>query len=80
MTKYESRGQGSRHNRRRMPNGDSTTNVGDLVGMESQGYPILRVTGEIDKLRIGNVRTYGGRGRHSRNSKFSKVIESDKAT
>ncbi|GFZ06698.1 hypothetical protein Acr_18g0008680 [Actinidia rufa] len=51
-----------------MPNGDSTANVGDLVEMESQ-------TGEIDQLRIGDVRTYGGRGRHFRNSEFRSSTE-----
>ena len=51
-----------------MPNGDSTTNVGDLVEIESQGYPILRVADEIDQLGIGDMRTGGGRGRHSRKS------------
>ncbi|GFS30400.1 hypothetical protein Acr_00g0011720 [Actinidia rufa] len=45
--------------RRRMPNGDSTANVGDLVEMESQGHLILGVTSKMDKIGIGNVRTHG---------------------
>ena len=43
-----------------MPNGDSTANVGNLVEMESQGYLILRMTDEMDKNGIDNVRTHGG--------------------
>ncbi|PSR88326.1 DEAD-box ATP-dependent RNA helicase [Actinidia chinensis var. chinensis] len=35
---------------RRMPNGDITMNVGELVEIESQGHLILRVIGEIDKV------------------------------
>ena len=63
-----------------MPNGDSTANVGDLVEMESQGYPILKVTSEIDKLGIDDVRTHGGCGQHSRKFEFNEVIASDKET
>ena len=44
-----SRGRGFRSKRRRMPNGDSTANVGDLLEIHSQGHLILRVTGEMDK-------------------------------
>ena len=63
-----------------MPNGDSTANVGDLVEMESQDHPILRVIGEINKLGIGDVRTRGGCGQHSKKSELYEVITSDKAT
>ncbi|GFZ03402.1 hypothetical protein Acr_16g0000260 [Actinidia rufa] len=58
-----------------MPNGDSTANVGDLVEMESQGHLILGVTGEIDKIGIGNVKIYG---EHSRKSELNEAITSDK--
>ncbi|GFZ15693.1 hypothetical protein Acr_25g0001020 [Actinidia rufa] len=60
-----------------MSNGDSTANVGDLVEMESQGHLILRVTGEMDKIGIGDVKTYG---EHSRKSELNEVIVSDKVT
>ena len=60
-----------------MPIGDSTTNVGDLVEMESQGHLILKVTGEMDKVGIGDVRTHGGCGRHSRKSELSEWRLSD---
>ena len=63
-----------------MPNGDSTTNIRDLVEKESQGHSILIMTGEIDKLSIGDVRTRGGCGQHSRKSELNEVIISDKAT
>ena len=56
-TKYESRDRGSRRNKRRMSNVDSTANVGDLKEMESQGHPIFIVTGTFDKFGIGNMRT-----------------------
>ncbi|GFZ19247.1 hypothetical protein Acr_27g0009860 [Actinidia rufa] len=55
-----------------MPNGDSTVIVGELVKMKSQVYPILKVTGEINQFGIGDVRTYGGRGRHFRKSELSE--------
>ena len=55
-----------------MPNGDSTTNVGDLVEMESQVHLILQVAGEINHLEIGDVRTDRGRGRHPRKFKLIK--------
>ncbi|GFZ09511.1 hypothetical protein Acr_21g0001100 [Actinidia rufa] len=60
-------------NSRRMPNGDSTANVEDLVEMESQGYPIREVAGEINQFRIGNMRTVGGRGLHSWKSELIKT-------
>ena len=63
-----------------MPNEDGIANVGALAEMESQGHPILRMTSEIDQLGIGEVRTFGGRGQHSKNFEFSEVIELDKAT
>ncbi|GFY93892.1 hypothetical protein Acr_09g0003380 [Actinidia rufa] len=76
----ESRGRGSRCNRKRISNRDSTANVGDLMEMESKGHPILRVTDEIDKLRIGDVRTRGGCGQHFRKSELSKQWRSQKKT
>ncbi|GFZ05448.1 hypothetical protein Acr_17g0010200 [Actinidia rufa] len=63
--------------RRRMPNGDSTANVGDLMKMESQGQLIVRVVGEMDKVGIGYVRTHG---KHSKKSELNEVIASDKMT
>ncbi|GFZ14426.1 hypothetical protein Acr_24g0006160 [Actinidia rufa] len=48
---------------RRMPYGDSIVNVGDLVGMESQGHLILRVDDEVE---IGDVSTGRGCGQHSK--------------
>ena len=63
-----------------MPNGDSTANVGDLVEIESQGYPLLRVADEIDQLGISDVRTYGGRGWHPKKFEFNELIETNKAT
>ena len=63
-----------------MSNRDSTANVGNLVEMESKGHPFLRVTDEIDKLGIGDVRTRGGCGQYSRKSELSEVIALDKAT
>ena len=47
-----------------MPYGDNTVNVGDLVGMESQGHLILKVDDEVE---IGDVSTGGGCGQHSKN-------------
>ena len=61
-TKYESRGRELRRNKRRITNKDSTANVGDLVKMESQGHLIFRVTCEIDKIGISDVRTHRGCG------------------
>ncbi|GFZ01599.1 pfkB-like carbohydrate kinase family protein [Actinidia rufa] len=43
--------------------------------MESQIHPILKVTGEINRLETGDVRTYGGRGRHSRKFELSEDQE-----
>ncbi|GFZ08921.1 hypothetical protein Acr_20g0007290 [Actinidia rufa] len=60
-----------------MQNGDITANVGDLVKMESQSHLILRVTGEMDKIEIGDVRTHG---EHSRKSELNELIASDKVT
>ena len=57
-----------------MPNGDNTANVRDLVEMESQVNLILKVTGEIEtnwRRDIGDVRTHGVSGQHSRNPEFS---------
>ena len=47
-------------------------NVGNLMVMESQGHPIVKVAGKINHLEIGDIRTGGGRGQHS---KKSKIIE-----
>ncbi|GFY94598.1 hypothetical protein Acr_09g0010440 [Actinidia rufa] len=66
--------------KRRMPSRNSTTNVRDLKKMESQGHPILRVTGEVDKLGIGDVKTRGGCGQRYRKSELNEVIALDKAT
>ncbi|GFY95096.1 hypothetical protein Acr_10g0004810 [Actinidia rufa] len=53
---------------RRIPNGDSAANVGDLVEMESQIHLILKVTGEMEtylQRDIGDLRTHGVGGQHS---------------
>ena len=50
-----------------MPNGDSTANIEELVEMESQGHPILKVVGEINQFGIGDMRTGGRCGRHPGN-------------
>ena len=55
---------------RRMPNGDSIVNLGDLVEMESQGHLILKVAGEINQLGIGDVRTCGRREWRSKKSEL----------
>ena len=60
-----------------MQNGNNTANVGDLVEMESQSYLILRVTGEMDKIEIGDMRNHG---EHSRKSELNEVIASGKVT
>ncbi|GFZ11325.1 hypothetical protein Acr_22g0007230 [Actinidia rufa] len=75
--KYGRRGHGFWSKRRRIPNGDNTANVGELVEMESQSHLILRVTGEMEKIRIGDVRTHG---EYSRKSELNEVIASNKAT
>ncbi|GFZ01812.1 hypothetical protein Acr_15g0004210 [Actinidia rufa] len=59
----------------RIPNGVSTANVGNVVEIESRGYLILRVrlvrwrltANLINRCDIGDVRTSGSRGQHSRN-------------
>ena len=38
--------------KRRMPNGDSTSNVGDLDEMESRMHHVLKVKGEVDQLGL----------------------------
>ena len=48
--------------------------------MESQGHLILRVTGKMNKIGIGDVRTSGGCGQHSRKFKLNELITSDKTT
>ena len=56
-----------------MPNGDSIVTVGDLVDMESQVHHILKVMGDINQLRIGDVRTHGGSGRHPKKSELRET-------
>ncbi|GFY97949.1 hypothetical protein Acr_12g0004900 [Actinidia rufa] len=46
--KYGSRVREFRSKMRRMPNGYSTANVGDMVEMESQGHLFHRVTGDVE--------------------------------
>ena len=60
-----------------MPNGDSIANVGDLVEMESQVHLILRVTGEVGKIVIGDVRSHVECGWHSRKSEFNEWQSSE---
>ncbi|GFS32918.1 hypothetical protein Acr_00g0025330 [Actinidia rufa] len=70
----------SRRNMRRMPNGDNTVIVRDLIKMEPQIHPILEVAGEVNKLGIGDVRTCGGCGRHFKKSEIIVMTEWDLAT
>ena len=47
--------------------------------MESRYHLILRVTGKMDKIWIGDVRTHGECGRHSKKSKLVEMMRWDVA-